>query len=334
MNCSISANKQSDKQEFKAICSSFTTVSSLDRAHYQLLLALDRRGTISAAATDLFITQSAASQRLREAERRLGFPLTIRDGRTVALTPAAQRLVQAAHASERALDAAEADARWLGTSRVPALQLAVDVHDACWWLPSVLAELDDAPHAASIELVRSLAGDGLTMVLEGRADAVIAANASAVAPRSHPLFDDQLVAVVSTTHPLAQRAALTPDDFVDADYVTYSTTPQAGFEHATFFAPRRVWPKRILRIESISTLLDVVAVGLWTSVLPRWTVPTGRSIVTIPLDPPPPPISWSLVTRNLDDNPLLGAAATHLTTMLRNLTHQSSFAGTPSNRPS
>jgi LysR family transcriptional regulator for metE and metH len=291
-------------------------VSTLDRAHYQLLLALDRRGTISAAATDLFITQSAASQRLREAERRLGFPLTMRDGRSVALTPAALRLVQAAHASERALDAAEADARWLGSSREPALQLAVDVHDACWWLPSVLAGLNEDPNAAGIELVRSLAADGLTMVLEGRADAVIAPNVTAVAPRSHPLFDDQLVAVVSTTHPLAQRTVLTPDDFVDADYVTYSTTPQAGFENATFFAPRRVWPKRILRIESISALLDVVAAGLWTSVLPRWTVPTGPSIVTIPLDPPPPPISWSLVTRDLDANPLLGAAASHLAAKL------------------
>jgi hypothetical protein len=42
--------------------------------------------------------------------------------------------------------------------------------------------------------------------------------------------------------------------------------------------------------------------------------------VTIPLDPSPPPISWSLITRNLDDHPLLGEAASHLTTMLRNLT--------------
>lgn len=297
-------------------------MSGLDRAHYQLLLALNRRGTITAAATDLFITQSAASQRLREAERRFGYPLTIRSGRTVALTPAAQRLVQAAHASERALDAAEADARWLGSAREPALQLAVDVHDVCWWLPSVLAELNEDPHAAGIELVRSLAGDGLTMVLEGRADAVISSNLYAIAPRSHPLFDDQLVAVVSTTHPLAHRAALTPDDFVDADYATYSTTPQTGFEYETFFAPRRVWPKRILRIESISALLDVVAAGLWTAVLPRWTVPGSRNIVTIPLDPPPPPISWTLVTRDLDDNPLLSRAASHLATALSNLMHE------------
>jgi len=294
-------------------------VSGLDRAHYQLLLALQRRGTISAAANDLFITQSAASQRLREAERRFGYPLTIRSGRTVTLTPAAQRLAQAAHASERALDSAEADARWLGSSREPALQLAVDVHDDCWWLPSVVAELDDDPHAAGVELVRSLAGDGLTMVLAARADAVISPNLATIAPTSLPLFDDPLVAVISTAHPLAHRAALTPEDFVDADYVTYGTAPLSGFEYETFFAPHRVWPKRILRIESISALLDVVGASLWTAVLPRWTVPPGHAVVTIPLDPSPPPISWSLVTRNLDDNPPLGAAASHLAAMLRNL---------------
>jgi LysR family transcriptional regulator for metE and metH len=157
------------------------------------------------------------------------------------------------------------------------------------------------------------------MVLDGRADAVITPGAVAVAPRAHPLFDDPLVAVVANTHPLAQRAALTPEDFVDADYATYSTTPQAGFEHATFFAPRRVWPKRILRLESISALLEVVAAGLWTSVLPRWTVPAGRGIVTIRLEPSAPPISWSLVTRNLDDHPPLGEAAHHLTRGLCNL---------------
>jgi LysR family transcriptional regulator, regulator for metE and metH len=297
-------------------------VSSLDRSHYQLLLTLERRGTITAAASDLFITQSAASQRLREAERRLGFPLIVRHGRTVALTPAAQRLVQAAHVSERALDAAEADARWLGSSREPALQLAVDVLDVSWWLPSVLAGLERIAGAATIELVRSLAGDGLTMVLDGRADAIITPGAIPVAPRARPLFYDPLVAVVANTHPLAQRAALTPEDFVDADYAASSTTPQEGFEHETFFAPRRVWPKRILRLESISALLDVVAAGRWTSVLPRWTVPAGRSIVTIPLDPSPPPISWSLVTRDLDDQPLLDEAASHLTTMLRDLTQE------------
>jgi LysR family transcriptional regulator for metE and metH len=296
-------------------------VLSLDRSHYQLLLALEHGRTISAAAAELYITQSAASQRLREAERRLGFPLTVREGRTVALTPAAQRLVHAAHASERALAAGEADARWIGSSRGPALQLAVDVHDACWWLPRVLAELTRVSHAAGIELVRCRAGEGLSMVLDGSADAIITPATSAVAPSLHALFDDPLVAVAATSHPFAVRSALTPDDFADADYVTYGTTPQPGFEHATFFAPRRVWPRRILRIESTSVLLDIVEAGVWTSVVPRWCVPPDRGVVMIPLDPGPPLISWSLATRDLRDNPVVTEAAQHFATALRELHH-------------
>lgn len=294
-------------------------MSALDRTHYQLLLELDRLGTISAAASALFVTQSAASQRLREAERRLGFPLTKRAGRTVALTPAAHRLVEAARVSERTLEAAEADARWLGGSGAPALQLAQDVHDLGWWLAPILAGLDDLPGAAGIELVRASAGEALTMVLEGRADAVITSADPARARRVHPLFDDALVAVVSETSPWAERDALTPEDFVDADYVTYSTIPQEGFENSTFFAPRRVWPKRILRVESISAILDLVAAGRWRSILPRWTVTPGRGVAPIALDPSPPPITWSLVSRKLDGHPQLEKTVEHLAEQLPGL---------------
>jgi LysR family transcriptional regulator for metE and metH len=297
-------------------------VSALDRTHYQLLLELDRLGTISAAATALFVTQSAASQRLREAERRLGFALTKRSGRTVALTPAAQRLVEAARISERTLEAAEADARWLSSSGAPALQVAQDVHDLGWWLAPVLAELDDLPGAAGIELLRAPAGGGLTMVLEGRADAVITPADPAPAQRIHPLFDDELVAVVSVTSHWAERRALTPEDFIDADYVTYSTIPQEGFEHSTFFAPRRVWPKRILRVESISAILDLVAAGPWRSVLPRWTVTPGRGVTAVALDPSPPPITWSLASRNLDGHIELQNTVEHLAGQLPGLFRQ------------
>ena len=157
------------------------------------------------------------------------------------------------------------------------------------------------------------------MVLDGRADAIITPDKSAVVPNLYPLFDDGLVAVAATSHPFAMHSSLTPDDFVDADYVTYGTTPQPGFEHATFFAPRRVWPRRILRIESTSVLLDIVAAGVWTSVVPRWCVPADLGVVMIPLDPAPPPISWSLATRDLHDNPLVAEAAQRLATALREL---------------
>ncbi|MGI9646500.1 MAG: LysR family transcriptional regulator [Ilumatobacteraceae bacterium] len=291
-------------------------MSELDRIHYQLLLAIDRLGTISAAARDLYITQSAASQRLRQAERRLGFALTTRVGRTVVLTPAAERLVEAARRSESTLRAAEADARWLASSGEPSLELAVDVHDALWWLPSAMAEIDDDPDCASIEVVRTLAGGGTAAVADGRADVLVTPHSAPTAFRH--LFDDDLVAVVARTHELAGRRALTPDDFVDCDYVTYSTTPQDGFEHATFFAPHQVWPRRILRLESVTAILSLVAATNRVTVLPEWAVPPSAAPVTIPLDPRPPTVSWNLVAGTRSD-PGVEATTNRLTALLRRL---------------
>ena len=122
-------------------------MSELDRLHYQLLLAVHRHGTVGKAASALHMSQSAASQRLLQAQRRLGIELTTKHGRTVSLTPAALCLVQAARHSERLLRAAEAEALWLDHSAAPTLTMAVDVHDALWWLPPLLAELDASANA-------------------------------------------------------------------------------------------------------------------------------------------------------------------------------------------
>lgn len=294
-------------------------MSSLDRAHYQLLLELERRGTLSAASTALFITQSAASQRLREAERRLGFALTVRTGRSVELTTAAKRLVVAARLSERTLSAAEAEARWLGSSGVATLQLALDSYDLVWWLAPMVAEIDRRPDLAALEIVRTPAGQGPTAVLEGRADAIIAPSGKAGTSHARRLFDDDLVAVVGTGHPLASHDVLAPEDFIGASYVTYSTTPQDGFECATFFAPRQIWPGRMLRVESVVAIIELVAAGPWLSILPRWTVPAGHGVVALPLNPNPPAISWSLLSRDFKDHPVLLRTAEHLAGRLPSL---------------
>ena len=176
-------------------------------------------------------------------------------------------------------------------------QLAMDVHDACWWLPRVLAELNRVPHAAASSWsVAEPVRDCQWCSTEARMRSSLPTSrlSSRIAVRSST---DPLVAVAATSHPFALRSALTPEDFVDADYVTYGTTPQPGFEHATFFAPRDVCgPRRILRIESTSVLRS-------TSSQPapgrRWC-PAGASPQAWASDDPPRSRTTAdrVVTRN------------------------------------
>ncbi|MGA1053397.1 MAG: LysR family transcriptional regulator [Ilumatobacteraceae bacterium] len=289
----------------------------LDRPHYQLLLELSRAGTVSEAADRLYITQSAASQRLQQAERRFGFPLTVRVGRRLALTPAAQRLVEAADESERALLAGEVDARWLSTAGEAALLLAIDVFDHTPWLTPAIIDVGDDPDTAGLEVVRAPAGDAHRLLIDRRADVSLQAGPTTGTLATRELFDDQLVGVVGPANPLGDRRTLTPDDFAGADYVTYSTVPRAGFEQATFLGPANAVPQRILRLESVTAIASLIATTTWCSILPSWMVDTRSGVVAIPLEPAPPPIVWSLVQRDLTDEARRAQAADQLVDFLR-----------------
>ncbi|WP_369638718.1 LysR family transcriptional regulator, partial [Nocardia sp. JMUB6875] len=65
----------------------------LDVRRLRLLRELAHRKTIAAVAEALTYTPSAVSQQLTALEREAGVPLLDRTGRSVALTPAALRLV-------------------------------------------------------------------------------------------------------------------------------------------------------------------------------------------------------------------------------------------------
>lgn len=70
-------------------------------------MALDQHGTIAAASADLHLTASGISMQLRALEREVGVPLTERQGRRLALTPAGRLLVEHGRAVAERLSLAE-----------------------------------------------------------------------------------------------------------------------------------------------------------------------------------------------------------------------------------
>ncbi|WP_019932593.1 LysR substrate-binding domain-containing protein [Nocardia sp. BMG111209] len=81
----------------------------LDVRRLRLLRELAHRGTIAAVAEALTYTPSAVSQQLTALEREAGVPLLERTGRSVALTPAALRLVEHTETVLAVLEQAEAE---------------------------------------------------------------------------------------------------------------------------------------------------------------------------------------------------------------------------------
>lgn len=110
--------------------------------HLTLLSALGETGSMTASATRLGVTQSAASHRLREAERRLGVVLARRAENRIELTPEGERLRHLGETFlgelfrlEQDLEASARDARIL-------VRLGQATYSRYHWFPAFLEYLD------------------------------------------------------------------------------------------------------------------------------------------------------------------------------------------------
>ena len=227
---------------------------SLDRRHTDLLVAINHTGLLRRAAEMLAISPSAASHRLREAERRLGIELAVASGRTLRLTAAGGHLADAAEVAQSSLRSAEATARWMAAADRPTIRLALDFYDTAHWFESLIG-LDDCP--SDLDFVR-VAHDGTRdAVFHRRADLGVV-----VVPESAPpdgvLLEDELAAVVRADHPARERGHLEPADIGKATYVTAGDRPQHGFEHHEFFEPAGVRPDRLRKVESLAMVLRLL----------------------------------------------------------------------------
>lgn len=278
---------------------------SLERSHLQLLLALRDAATLAQAAEQLMVSPSAASHRLREAERRIGVRLVEPDGRTIALTAAGRQLAAAAALTEPSLRSAEAAARWLATGGLPTVRLALGFYDCAPWFRRFGA---DESMGFRVDVVRVRYGEDRAGVERRSADVAIELRAvitgEPLSAGELLIADDELVAIVSSDHPAIRRGSVTPGDIEGSTYLTAGRSPSTGFEHSEFIAPNRAYPRTITQVESVSLILDLVGAGRGVSIQPRLAIAEAagaRSLPILPLQDTTIGVQWVAVTsRNSD----------------------------------
>jgi LysR family transcriptional regulator for metE and metH len=273
---------------------------SLDRQHIDLLVALRHSGKLATAAELVNISASAASHRLKEAERRLEIELTVTDGRSIRLTAAGEHLAEVGEIAQRNLRSAEETARWMNSADRPAVRIALDFYDTAPWFEQLIG-LPDLPsdvdflrvgHDQTIESVQRRVTDLGVIVL------------AASAPVGDVLSSDQLVGVVRDDHPAMRRGELLPSDIVDVTYVTAGNRPTHGFEHHEFFEPAGVRPHQLRKVESLAMALRLIRSfgGITVQPLLALRTPPLDGLVVVPLWGESIPVRWEIVLRRQPDD--------------------------------
>jgi molybdate transport repressor ModE-like protein len=179
----------------------------------ELLALVSDKGSLSAAAAELGITQQAASSRLRTMESLVGASLLDRTRRGSVLTPTGELLVQwsgavlsAASQMDAGIAALRADRRGHLTI---AASLTIAEHLLPGWLVALRArqvQLGRTPTEVTMTATNSERVEGL--VRTGEVDLGFVEGPDAPADLHHRLVGtDTLVVVVSPKHPWAQRSS-------------------------------------------------------------------------------------------------------------------------------
>ncbi|MEM9192596.1 MAG: LysR family transcriptional regulator [Myxococcota bacterium] len=234
----------------------------------QVVLALSRAGSTSAAARVLHITQSAVSRALGAAEAHAGATLFERTSRGLVPTRAGTTLLEGAPTILAELRSLEARLREPPAERTR-LRIAAACYMAYPWLTHMVLRLRASLPDLRLELPIRFTEHTVEALREGKLDAALITHTAPADFPSRPLFNDELVFFVATDHPLARQPTLRPKDLADhVLLVPNSRSDDAWFMKRVF---RSQTPRlRVERLPVTEAIVELARTGAGVGVLSEW----------------------------------------------------------------
>lgn len=270
----------------------------LDTALLRAFLAVGRTGSMTQAATQLYVSQPALSARINRLERAVGTRLFERHQGGVALTEAGQAFVPYAEQVLAALDRGVRDVA--AASRLGVLR--IDVLDAGLAVPrAALERLRAAVPDVELDVSERGSVDQERRIRSGELDLALGtAGPSRVGMVQRKVASEPLGVALPADDPRAGRGGLSAEELRDDVHYVPSTAfaPEwVALIHAALDgAPTATVP---LHIESTRTPLELVADGRCVAVSLAST-PTPEGVIVVPLVGAPPHV-W--VARHLETGP-------------------------------
>lgn len=274
--------------------------------HLKLVEEVAGQGSLTNAAKNLFLTQSALSHQLKEIEEEYGTPLFRRINKKMVLTQAGERVLKSARVILDELEKTEREIKTFLSGESGLIRMSTECYTCYHWLPPLLKTFNARFPNVEIKIVSEATRYPDRFLLSGRLDLAIDSTLQKGVPLKYKkLFTDELVAVVPAGHPLALKPYLTAKDFLHEHYITYTDVIEESTVFQKILIPAGVKPARTTRILITEAIIEMVRAGLGITTLARWAAaPYLKSgdLVIIPLTPKGLKRTWYAVTMK-EDNP-------------------------------
>lgn len=202
----------------------------IDLKHLQALEAIERTGTISAAARELGYSQPAISQQISQVERALGTPLLNRGRGGVTLTEAGAVLVRAGTSALATVVRALSDVEAIAGLRSGTVRVATFPSAAAVLLPGALEAVREAHPGLTYVVLEREPAEALEMLRAGKCDiALIYDYSSALTDEvplrllpeevSFPIVKESIKVALPADHDLAQERVIDLRDLAEETWI-------------------------------------------------------------------------------------------------------------------
>jgi LysR family transcriptional regulator for metE and metH len=242
----------------------------LDSRDLQVVLQVAAAGSTVKAAASLHLTQSAVSRSLLLIESKLGMRLFDRTSQGLRPTLAGERLL--AGAGPLLAQLLELETSLEATPNEPTrVRLVCECYTAYRWLPSAITSLRKSLPNLILTLGVDHTNAPVAALLAGDIDVALLTTASVHGGlEERPLFADEIVFVMSPTHPLASRESLRPGDIAQYPLISGNTPPaEARWFHSKVFG-RRTAKLQSLRFPLTEAVMDATRSGMGIAAMSEW----------------------------------------------------------------
>jgi DNA-binding transcriptional LysR family regulator len=262
---------------------------SLNLDQLRTFVEVAKRGSFTAAAKELNLSQPAVTHQVHELEQRFNVPLLERLGKRAYPTQAGEKLLEHARylldedSRTRASLRKFADG-WLGRVRIGTSMTVL-----MYVLPPILRKLKTERPQLEINLKGGLSATTLELLKRNALDLGLCALPIEDAGFDIlPLFTDELMAILPASLGPAPKKA-TPAFLAQCPLILGNKDSALRRTAANWLSLAGPVPKPVMEFDNVEAIKSVVAVGLGASILPSLSLGPGHAATTktfvVPLSP-------------------------------------------------
>jgi LysR family transcriptional regulator, hydrogen peroxide-inducible genes activator len=231
-------------------------------------LKVAETGNFTHAAEQLGMSQPAISRSIQRLESEIGQPLLERKSRGVALTDAGLLLQSRARQVFTILDDTRLEISDDGhTGRV---RLAAIPTIAPYFLPGLLQKFAEKFPDAHVTVQEDTTDHLIKRLTQGEVDlAILALPINAKYVDIEPLFDEELLLILSINHPLSQKKQIKIDDIEPFAFVMLDEAHCLSDNINSFCRQRSFQPVAMEYTSQLATVQELVALNHGISLVPQ-----------------------------------------------------------------